>query len=60
MASRRNIQFLKPPEEQTTFPPAFLHLLQKALLLALREQERITPMQHRHAEEALVRKSRQS
>ena len=31
----------------------FLYQLQHALLLALREQERISPMQLRHAEEGL-------
>ena len=32
---------------------AFLYALQKALLLALREQEILSPMEYRHAEEML-------
>lgn len=33
----------------------FLYQLQRALLLALREQEILNPMQHRYAEEKLKR-----
>ena len=36
----------------------FLYLLRSALLLALREQGRLSPMQHRHAEEKLLQQSR--
>lgn len=37
----------------------FLYHLQKALLLALREQGRLHPMEHRQAEEALNRQRRE-
>ena len=36
----------------------FLYHLQHALLLALREQGRLSPMQHRHAEERLNKQRR--
>ena len=36
----------------------FLYHLQRALLLALREQGRLSPMQHRHAEENLRKQRR--
>ena len=36
----------------------FLYQLQHALLLALREQGRLSPMQHRHAEEKLKQQRR--
>ena len=36
----------------------FWYQLQRALLLALREQGRLTPMQHRHAEEHLKKQRR--
>jgi len=36
----------------------FLYLLRSALLLALREQGRLSPMQHRHAEELLRQQRR--
>lgn len=36
----------------------FLYQLQNALLLALREQGRLSPMQHRHAEEKLRKRRR--
>ena len=36
----------------------FINLLQNSLLLALREQGRLNPMQHRHAEELLKKQSR--
>lgn len=36
----------------------FLYELQHALLLALREQGRLSPMQHRHAEEKLRKQRR--
>lgn len=36
----------------------FLYQLQHALLLALREQGRLSPMQHRHAEERLKKQRR--
>ena len=37
----------------------FLYQLQKSLLLALREQGRLTPMQHRHGEERLKQQRRE-
>ncbi|MBQ3192323.1 MAG: hypothetical protein IJB59_02000 [Oscillospiraceae bacterium] len=37
----------------------FLYQLQHALLLALREQGRLSPMQHRHAEECLRKQRRE-
>lgn len=37
----------------------FLYQLQYALLLALQEQGRLTPMQHRHAEEKLKEQRRE-
>lgn len=36
----------------------FIYLLQNSLLLALREQGRLSPMQHRHAEERLKKQRR--
>ena len=36
----------------------FFYYLQSALLLALREQGGLTPMQHRHAEEQLKKQRR--
>ena len=36
----------------------FLYQLQRALLLALREQGRLSPMQHRYAEERLKKQRR--
>ena len=36
----------------------FLYHLQQALLLALREQGRLSPMQHRNAEERLKKERR--
>ena len=38
---------------------AFLHLLQSALLLSLRERGWLNTMQHRHAEERLNRQRRE-
>lgn len=37
----------------------FLYQLQSALLLALREQGRLSPMQHRHAQERLKQQRRE-
>lgn len=37
----------------------FLYHLESALLLALREQGRLSPMQHRHAEEKLKQQRRE-
>lgn len=37
----------------------FLYQLQHALLLALREQGKLTPMQHHHAEEKLKQQRRE-
>lgn len=37
----------------------FLHHLQSALLLALREQGSLSPMQHRHAQEQLGQQRRE-
>lgn len=37
----------------------FLYQLQYALLLSLREQGRLTPMQHRHTEEKLKQQRRE-
>ena len=37
----------------------FLHHLQHALLLAIREQGRLSPMQHRHAQEHLKQQRRE-
>lgn len=37
----------------------FLYQLQYALLLALREQGRLTPMQHRYAQERLRKQRRE-
>lgn len=36
----------------------FLYQLQNALLLSLRERERLSPMQHRHAQEKLKQQRR--
>ena len=36
----------------------FLYHLQSAMLLALREQGRLSPMQHRHADEKLRKQRR--
>lgn len=36
----------------------FIYLLQNSLLLALREQGQLSPMQHRHAEERLKKQRR--
>ncbi len=36
----------------------FIYLLQNSLLLALREQGWLSPMQHRHAEERLKKQRR--
>lgn len=37
----------------------FLHHLQSSLLLALRERERLDPVEHRHAQETLDRQRRE-
>lgn len=37
----------------------FLYQLQNALLLALREQGKLSPMQHRHAQEKLNQQRRE-
>ena len=37
----------------------FLHHLQHALVLAIREQGRLSPMQHRHAQERLKQQRRE-
>lgn len=39
--------------------PIFVYHLYSTLLLALREQGRLSPMQHRHAEESLRQQRRE-
>ena len=45
------VEYNEPITEESNYE--FLYQLQSALLLALREQKRLSPMQHRHAEERL-------
>lgn len=50
------VEHNEPITEESNYE--FLYQLQSALLLALREQGRLSPMQHRHAEEALRKQRR--
>lgn len=55
-AKLQRIEHNEPITKESNYE--FLYQLQHALLLALREQGRLTPMQHRHAEEKLKQQRR--
>ena len=50
------VEYNEPITEESNYE--FLYQLQSALLLALREQGRLSPMQHRHADEKLRKQRR--
>ena len=50
------VEYNEPITEESNYE--FLYQLQSGLLLALREQGRISPMQHRHADEMLRKQRR--
>ena len=55
-AKLQRIEHNEPITKENNY--AFLYQLQHALLLALREQGRLSPMQQRHAEEHLKKQRR--
>ena len=55
-AKLQRIEYNEPINGECNYE--FLFRLQQALLLALREQGRLSPMQHRHGEEKLRKQRR--
>lgn len=55
-AKLQQIELNEPITKENNYE--FLYHLQRALLLALREQGLLNPMQHRHAEEKLRKQRR--
>lgn len=55
-AKLQRIELNEPITKENNYE--FLYQLQHALLLALREKELLSPMQHRHAEEKLKQQRR--
>ena len=53
----QSVDYKEPITEENNYD--FLYLLQSALLLSMRERERLNPMQYRYAEEKLKQQRRE-